>query len=168
MRNRAARVAMGWLGNVGDLPFVRMLHVAATLGPVGYAPVAPGTAGSFVAGVVWLVLAPVPSWRLGFLFPLAVLGVVAAGEVARDRRAIDPPEVVIDEALGMLLALALAPAGITAAVLTFAAFRVFDIVKPFPVVHLEQLPGGWGIVADDLASALYAAAAVRCIWVVLS
>jgi phosphatidylglycerophosphatase A len=144
-----------------------MLHMAATLGPVGYAPVAQGTAASFLAGVIWLALAPVPRWMLGLLIPLAALGVSAAGEVARDRRKADPPEVVIDEAIGMLLALALGPAGMTAALLTFGAFRVFDIVKPFPVRHLERLPGGWGIVADDVAAALYAAAAVRLIWVVL-
>jgi phosphatidylglycerophosphatase A len=105
---------------------------------------------------------------LGSLLPLAALGVAAAGEAARDRRTADPPEVVIDEGIGMLLALALGPPGITAALLTFGAFRVFDIVKPYPVRHLERLPGGWGIVADDVAAALYAAAAVRLIWAVLS
>jgi phosphatidylglycerophosphatase A len=147
---------------------MRMLHMAATLGPVGYAPVAQGTAASLIAGVIWLALAPVPRWMLGLLIPLAALGVAAAGAVARDRRTADPPEVVIDEAIGMLLALALGPAGLTAALLTFGAFRVFDIVKPFPVRHLERLPGGWGIVADDVAAALYAAAAVRLIWIVLS
>jgi phosphatidylglycerophosphatase A len=105
---------------------------------------------------------------LGSLLPLAALGVAAAGEAARDRRTADPPEVVIDEGIGMLLALALGPSGVTAALLTFGAFRVFDIVKPYPVRHLERLPGGWGIVADDVAAALYAAAAVRLIWAALS
>jgi phosphatidylglycerophosphatase A len=102
------------------------------------------------------------------LLPLAALGVAAAGEVARARRMEDPPEVVIDEAIGMLLALALVPAGIFASLLTFGAFRVFDILKPIPVRHLERLPGGWGIVADDVAAALYAAAVVRLMWAVLS
>jgi len=168
VRKPAPRVAMGWFGRAGDLPAARMLHFAATLGPVGYAPVAQGTAASLVAGVVWMALAPVPRWMLGLLLPLAALGVAAAGEVARDRRMADPPEVVIDEVIGMLLALALVPAGMTACLLTFGAFRVFDILKPIPVRHLERLPGGWGIVADDVAAGLYAAAVVRLMWAVLS
>jgi phosphatidylglycerophosphatase A len=61
----------------------------------------------------------------------------------------------------------LAPAGLAGAVAAFAAFRAFDVIKPFPVNRLERLPGGWGIVADDLAAALYAAAAVRLVWMVL-
>jgi len=158
---------MGWLGNVGDPPFVRLLHVAATLGPVGYFPVAPGTAASVVAGVVWLGLAPVPIWALGLLVPLAALAVAAAGGVAQRQGVADPPEVVIDEVLGMLLALVLAPAGIASAALTFLTFRAFDIVKPFPVRRLERLSGGWGIVADDVAAGLYAAGAVRLVWAVL-
>src|SRR3989304_22685 len=118
---------MGWLGNVGDPPFVRLLHVAATLGPVGYFPVAPGTAASVVAGVVWLGLAPVPIWALGLLVPPAAPA-VAAGGVAQRQGVADPPEVVIDEVLGMLLALVLAPAGIASAALAFLTFRAFDIV----------------------------------------
>jgi phosphatidylglycerophosphatase A len=130
--------------------------------------VAQGTAASLVAGLVWVVFAPIPRWMFGLLLPLAALGVVAAGEVARDRRMADPSEVVIDEVIGMFLALALVPAGTTASLLTFGAFRVFDILKPFPVRQLERLPGGWGIVADDMAAALYAAAVVRLIWAMLS
>ncbi len=67
----------------------------------------------------------------------------------------------------MLLALALGPPGIGAAILSLAAFRIFDIVKPFPVGALERLPGGWGIVADDLAAGLYAVAVARLFWLVV-
>jgi phosphatidylglycerophosphatase A len=142
----------------------RALRLGATLGPVGYVPLAPGTAGSVVALAAWLALPHGAGWTLGVLGPLAVFAVCAAGEVARAREVADPPEVVIDEAIGMLCALALAPAGRAAAALTFVAFRAFDIVKPYPVRRLERLPGGWGIVADDVAAGLWAAAAVRLTW----
>lgn len=148
-------------------PVSRALRLGATLGPVGYVPLAPGTAGSVVALAAWLALPHGVAWTLGVLGPLALFAVCAAGEVARAREMADPPEVVIDEAMGMFCALALAPPGFAAAALTFAAFRAFDIVKPYPVGRLERLPGGWGIVADDVAAGLCAAAAVRLGWYLL-
>ena len=149
----------------GSLP--RALRALATLGPVGRVPVAPGTAGSLVVLVAWLALAPAGGWILwGVLAGIALLGVAAAGEVARAEGTADPQQVVIDEVVGMAMALALAPAGLAAAIAAFVAFRVFDIAKPFPAGRLERLPGGWGIVADDVAAGLYAGAAVRFLWLV--
>ena len=168
MSGETAKARMDRLGNAGTLPLMRVLRMAATLGPVGYVPVAPGTAGSLVAVMVVLALGPIRiGMALACLVPLAGIAILAAGEVARARQQTDPSEVVIDEAAGMWLTLALAPAGVPAAMVAFAAFRVFDVVKPFPVRRLERLPGGWGIVADDLGAALYAAAAVRLVWMAL-
>ena len=155
---------MGWLGNPGDHPLYRLLHLVATLGPVGYVPFAPGTAASLLAAAAWLAVGPAPGWMSVFLFPLALFGVAAAGEVARCEEKADPPEVVIDEVVGMAVALALAPAGLWAALGAFAAFRVLDVAKPFPIQWLERLPGGWGIVADDVAAGLAAGLAVRLAW----
>jgi len=145
----------------------RALRLGATLGPVGYVPLAPGTAGSLVALAAWLALAPGAAWTLGVLCPLAAFAVFAAGEVARVRGMADPPEVVIDEAVGMLVCLVFAPPGLAAAILAFAAFRILDIAKPFPVRQVERLPGGWGIVADDGVAGCYAGAAVRLGWYLL-
>lgn len=140
----------------------------ATLGPVGRVPLAPGTAGSLVALIAWIAAAPSAGWAMGILVGgLGLLGVAAAGDVARELRHADPSEVVIDEVVGMWLTLALVPAGVLAAAVGFAAFRAFDVSKPFPLRRLERLPGGWGIVADDVAAALYAAAAVRLAWMAL-
>ena len=138
----------------------------ATVGGVGYAPVAPGTAGS-IAGLV--VLLAVRRLLPGYEAPLlaGVIGVgvwaaaIAADVVADD----DPGIVVIDEVAGMLLALLWVPLTPWAALIGFTAFRVFDIVKPFPAGAAERLPGGMGIMADDLVAGLYAAVVVRlCIW----
>ncbi|MBI5280228.1 MAG: phosphatidylglycerophosphatase A [Candidatus Solibacter usitatus] len=128
----------------------------------GLAPLAPGTVGSVGALIVaW----PLVAW-CGFLpwhFPaLAAVftlpGMWAAGRTAAIKGLKDPQIVVVDEVLGQWIALggaaALDPPRLLAA---FALFRLFDIVKPWPVRRLEALPGGVGIVADDLAAGAYAA-----------
>jgi phosphatidylglycerophosphatase A len=84
------------------------------------------------------------------------VGVWAAGvEEARVGRH-DPSSVVIDEVAGMLVALIAAPAGLGWAGVLFLLFRVFDVWKPYPIGRLQDLPGGWGIVADDLLAGVYA------------
>ena len=143
----------------------RVLRAMATLGPVGRVPAAPGTAGSLVALGAWLALRASGGWGTwAILGALGLLAVAAGGEAARALGMADPPEVVIDEAVGMAVALALVPGGLWAALAAFAAFRVLDVAKPFPIQWFERLPGGWGIVADDVAAALYAGLAVRLAW----
>jgi phosphatidylglycerophosphatase A len=69
----------------------------------------------------------------------------------------DPSWVVVDEVVGQWVTLALAPpASLPSLAVSFLLFRIFDIVKPFPARSLERLPGGVGIVADDLMAGLYA------------
>jgi phosphatidylglycerophosphatase A len=134
----------------------------ATCFGLGYAPVAPGTAGSLGAlGVAWL-LAHYAGWRPLWFVALAAVTVVpsvwAAGVTARERGEKDPSVVVIDEVLGQWIALAGARAlNVRSWVGALVLFRLFDIWKPAPVDQLEALPGGTGIVADDLMAGLYAA-----------
>ena len=71
------------------------------------------------------------------------------------------PRVVIDEVAGMLLTLLAVPVGFTGAVVGFLAFRLFDISKPVPARQAERLPGGWGIMTDDLVAGLYAQGLLR-------
>ncbi len=75
----------------------------------------------------------------------------------------DPEEVVIDEVAGLLLTTFLLPASWSAICLGFILFRAFDIIKPFPAGQSEKLPGGLGIVMDDLVAGVYAYAAMRII-----
>jgi phosphatidylglycerophosphatase A len=136
---------------------------------LGKLPFAPGTWGSLPAVVLYQVL--------GFLAPgAAVYGMAAllvlfswicvqcAPAVIRRTGRNDPQEVVADETAGQALTL-LAVAWVfpvhicNTAVLGFALFRLFDITKPWPIRRLEKLPSGWGILADDLAAGVYAAAA---------
>ena len=143
-------------------------HLIATVGPVGAVPIASGTAGS-VVGVVLVVgldfLGSVPVDLVAFAAVL-VLGVWSAGVVERDLGRTDPGAVVIDEVAGMLVTLMWVPVGWMGCVFGFLMFRVFDIIKPFPAGTAERLPGGWGIMADDLVAGIYAQIVVRlAVWI---
>ncbi|RZP29279.1 phosphatidylglycerophosphatase A, partial [bacterium] len=82
----------------------------------------------------------------------------------RHYRREDPGEIVIDEVAGMMLTLLWLPSGWMPFLVGFLAFRFFDIVKPFPARLAERLPGGVGVMADDLVAGLYGYASV---WTVL-
>lgn len=139
----------------------RVALMVATVFGVGYAPWAPGSAGSACGLVLWAAgLGPLWAWSplaAGALFAaLAVLALWAAGRAERVLEVRDSPSIVIDEVAGMVLTLAGNPGRWWWLAAGFLAFRLFDIVKPFPVRRLERLPGGLGVVADDLAAAVYA------------
>jgi phosphatidylglycerophosphatase A len=126
---------------------------------VGFLPVAPGTFASLIVAILYYFLA----FRLGPLayFGLVVVlflaGVPAAAATARSMGRPDPRPIVIDEVVGQLLALAFAPAGWPWVLSGFLLFRIFDILKPFPIRRLERLPGGWGIMADDVLAGVFSA-----------
>lgn len=128
----------------------------ATVGGVGWFPIAPGTAGSAVGVVIYLLTrgwsAPA---QVALLLGITLVGVWAAGIAESELRKEDPGPVVIDEVAGQLLTLLLTGVGWKGAIAGFFIFRVFDIVKPFPARRLERLHGGFGIMADDLMAALY-------------
>lgn len=150
----------------------RAARLIATVGGLGDALPAPGTtAGSLPAVIAWWIaarLAPDPGVAVGGLAVATVLasavGTWAAGFEARRRGRHDPGPVVIDEVVGQWACI-LAAAAITgtdavrsipAVVLGFLAFRVLDIVKPWPIRRLERLPGGFGIMLDDVAAGVVA------------
>lgn len=92
---------------------------------------------------------------------MAVAGLLASEQAVRETGLKDPSVVVVDEWLGQGVALLAAPHSWLGAGLAFVFFRVFDILKPPPVGALERLPGGFGIMLDDLAAGLLAAACLR-------
>jgi len=129
----------------------------ATAGPAGYAPVAPGTAGSAVGVLIY-----VATWRatvnqqLLLLLAITLAGIWAADAAARHFGKGDPSHVVIDEVAGQLLTFAGLSVGGPGILLGFLLFRLLDIIKPWPARQLESLHGGLGIMADDLMAAVYA------------
>ncbi len=128
----------------------------------GLSPAAPGTVGSAAALAIAIALHAWLGWgRWEFLALTAAatpVGIWAATGTARGAGRKDPGIVVVDEVLGQWLTLAGAQSfGPATWALAFGLFRLFDIVKPWPVRRLESLPNGTGIVADGVGAGVYAA-----------
>jgi len=139
----------------------RLMVTVATLGGVGYLPGAPGTWGSLAVLPLWWVFRPRGLAVCGLMWlALTAAGLLCAGRAAAVLGRRDHPAVVIDEAAGQLLALAAFPPGWQTALVGFALFRLLDILKPWPLRHLEQLPGSLGVMLDDLAAGALAALGV--------
>jgi phosphatidylglycerophosphatase A len=139
--------------------------IATALG-AGYAPFAPGTVGSAVGVVVFLATRHLdPAWQITLIGVVTVVGVWASTVAARHFDREDPGHVVIDEVAGQLVTYALLDLTWIGVTLGFLLFRVFDIIKPWPAGRLEHLPGGWGIMADDLMAGIYGWLAL---WLVIS
>jgi phosphatidylglycerophosphatase A len=147
----------------------------ATFFGIGYLKPGPGTWGSVAAVLLWAALSfsshPNPRAQFVVLLVWIVLasapGVPAATIVERESGRTDPGFVVIDEVIGQWIALLGSPLDWRHGLIALVLFRLFDITKPFPVRQLERLPGGWGIIFDDVAAGLYAlgvASLVR-IWI---
>jgi len=140
-----------------------ILFIATGAGS-GYSPIAPGTAGSAVGIAIWWA----GVWGLGAGFAtqaiavgvITAVGIWAAGEAERIWGTHDDGRITIDEVAGQGVALLLLPtesAGfLVVGVVSFFLFRLFDIVKPAPARSFEALPGGLGVVADDLMAGVYA------------
>jgi phosphatidylglycerophosphatase A len=146
------------------------VHFVAFGFGAGLAPFAPGTFGS-VVGVVaawWLLDLPLVA-RVAAVIAVIGAGVFICGESARRLGRHDDQRIVFDEIAGVLLtSLAVAEKTLFALALVFVFFRVFDIWKPWPIRDVDHsLHGGLGIMLDDLIAAVYAAACVATIRVLL-
>lgn len=109
----------------------------------------------------WLFFPPLGllPW-LGVLLVASAIGVYSAGRAAPEWGK-DPGQVVVDEGVGFLFAVAFLPPDAGTVIAGFFVFRALDVVKPPPARQLEALPGGWGIVADDVVAGLYSNAVIR-------
>ena len=139
--------------------------ILATFFGVGLFPVAPGTLASAVAALAFGIALHELAWPL-YLLLLAFLlfaGTAASAVHAAALGRPDPGRIVIDEVCGQLLALAFLPAAWVPVAVSFVLFRFFDIIKPWPIRRLEKLPGGWGIMADDIGAGFAAAALSRLV-----
>ena len=128
----------------------------ATLFGAGFFPVAPATLGSALTLVLWWFLSPLPiGIYLAVTAAITVGGFFVCGE-AEKSLGHDAQPIILDEVAGQLVTLAFAPAhSLPAALLGFALFRVFDILKPPPAHQAQSLPGGYGVVMDDVFAGLY-------------
>ncbi|MBA3014451.1 MAG: phosphatidylglycerophosphatase A [Proteobacteria bacterium] len=137
---------------------VRIILFIATGGYAGYLPKAPGTWGTLVAlPINFLLLYLSPEQYYTALAVIFFLAVYTAGSAEKIMDRKDPGSIVIDEIIGMLIALIAVPAQPLYWAVAFLLFRFFDIIKPWPVSWADRhLNGGLGIVMDDVLAGIYA------------
>jgi phosphatidylglycerophosphatase A len=143
----------------------RLAAAIGTFFGAGLFPWAPGTVGSIAMVAIYLAFRPILAgwWLIGLAAVLYAPAVWAAGVCERIYKKTDPGCVVIDEVIGQAITLAVipaSPAGLGGWKMWLAGliiFRGFDIAKPFPIRRLERLPGGYGIITDDVLAGVYGA-----------
>ena len=141
------------------------LHWIAFGAGAGLAPRAPGTAGTAVAIPIYLAIASAPPavYALAVAF-VAIAGAWVCGRTARDLGVHDHPGIVLDEIAGFLVTMIALPFDWRWMVAGFVAFRIFDIVKPWPVSLADRrVGGGLGIMLDDVIAGALACAALHAI-----
>ena len=127
----------------------------ATLGFIGFIPIAPGTFGTIAALAVFILLKPslyLHAMILLLIIPIGIISSHIAEYVLNEK---DSGHIIIDEFCGYFFSVLFVPVSFGYALAAFFLFRVFDILKPFPIRKIENLKGGIGIMADDLMAALY-------------
>ena len=128
----------------------------------GFSPFAPGTAGALLATIIWLIAVYVLPFSYVFYFTLAlvilftILGIWSADKLEKYWGE-DPSRVVVDEMVGVWIPLLAVPADNIwpYAIASFVLFRFFDILKPLGIRKMEDLPGGTGVMMDDILSGIY-------------
>lgn len=147
-----------------ELPLVKFISKFIATGFFsGYSPVTPGTAGSIVGALLYAI--PLFADIVQYLIIMVITffaGVWASAQIEQ-QLGDDPQIVVIDEIVGMWIALFLLPRTILAVVISFVFFRVFDAFKPFPARRVESLKHGWGIMLDDVVAGVYANLATQLV-----
>ncbi len=138
--------------------------VATGLG-IGFFPVASGTAASLFALALYAIIPGFAGNVVVSACAIAALSALAvpAASAAEREFGHDGSPVVVDEIVGQWIAIAGLPATPAAMLVAFVFFRAFDIVKPFPAGRSQRLPGGWGVLADDVIAGVYAAVGTRVV-----
>ncbi len=131
--------------------------MVSTVFGIGYSPWAPGTMGSLAALAFWLILPTETASRevLG-ISVVSVLGILSSGRFSARLGIVDPGIIVVDEFVGQFISLLWTKHDIIHGLTAFLFFRILDIFKLGPIRWAEQLPGGVGIMADDMLAGLLA------------
>jgi phosphatidylglycerophosphatase A len=146
----------------------RLSEILATCFYIGYVPVMPATFGAAFGVILYWTLMPEQPWvELAVTVAVIALAVVVSGK-AEEKYGHDGRPIVIDEVAGMFVSLCLLPRSAFPTttftfLVAFCLFRVFDISKPFPARRAQNLPGGWGVVMDDVFAGIYTNLAMRVI-----
>ncbi|MBP1748774.1 MAG: pgpA [Deltaproteobacteria bacterium] len=133
-------------------PIDNVLSFFNTCFCTGYIPFAPGTFASILAAVL-IYCFPGIFTSIYFAGLCIIFGTVSINGERYEGK--DPGHIVIDEFAGMCVAMAGHKASLTIVIMGLVLFRIFDIIKPFPINRVERLPGGWGVMADDVLAGVF-------------
>jgi len=133
------------------------VHLLALGFGTGCSPIMPGTIGTLVGVLIYYFTRNLPLWiYLVMIILMFLLGIWLCGKTARDAKVHDHSAIVWDEIVGYLMTMTAAPAGWYWMAAGFVLFRLFDIVKPWPVSWADKtLKGGLGIMMDDAIAAIF-------------
>ncbi len=133
-----------------------MLKYIATLGFIGYMPIAPGTFGSAVTMLYFILVKPSIFHNAVLLLIIIPLGIIASEKTETILNEKDSRHIVIDEVGGYALSVFLLQSNLMTYIMAFFIFRFFDILKPPPIRYIERkVSGGTGIMLDDLIAGIY-------------
>ncbi|MBI5416917.1 phosphatidylglycerophosphatase A [Candidatus Poribacteria bacterium] len=123
----------------------------------GYFPYIPGTAGTLVGVIIYILLKNIGeiAYITGSSF-FILIGIITIHISLKHFEFVDPSEIVIDEIAGFLITMFMIPKQFYTVLIGFILFRIFDILKPVPINKLENLPDAWGVMMDDIGAGIYA------------
>jgi phosphatidylglycerophosphatase A len=137
--------------------------ILATFFGAGFFPLAPGTLTSLIVVILYKFFLYNLSWPVYLLIFLCLffIGVFVSTHYSTELGKTDPRKIVIDEACGQFIVLFQMPTSWFLLLLGFFLFRLFDIIKPYPIRKVENLKKGWGIMLDDILAAIYTIIIIR-------
>lgn len=140
----------------------------ATLGFIGYLPIAPGTWGSAAAAIIVYLWRPSSAHLIAAALVTYIIGIYAAGVAERVTGKKDCGHIIIDEVAGYFVTVVFVPQTFWYLAAAFFVFRFFDIVKPPPVRQVERaLQGGLGVMTDDILAGMYSNFSIQ-LWMMIS
>jgi phosphatidylglycerophosphatase A len=131
-----------------------LLYAAGSVLGCGYIPIAPGTFGSLAAVLAIYFISPATEILISSIIFIFFTGVYISYKIEKEKGH-DAQIIVIDEFAGQCISLLFLPDTVLFLFLAFVLFRFFDILKPFPINKSQSLPGGWGVMTDDVIAGLY-------------
>ena len=134
-------------------------QLASTFFYLGKLPIAPGSWASLGALLIWIFLPLSYTLQTILIILLFIIGIISSNKMIIEMNDHDPSEVVIDEVVGMCIALFMIPYNLGIYILAFFIFRIFDIFKPSFIYRIQSLPNGWGIMLDDVFAGI-------CTWII--
>ena len=134
---------------------MKLWQITATFFYLGKLPIAPGSWGSLGALILWIIVPSSLYIQSLIIIILFYIGLLSSNKLSTQTGNPDPDEIVIDEVVGMSIALFMLPKNIAIYTIAFFIFRILDIFKPSFIYRVQKLPHGWGIMLDDVLAGVF-------------